>query len=139
MLHLVSHPISFYQLRSIRQPQVSEMEPGLIPLQVTGTYLYDRALTSTKSLSTSSPQGSQPTPSQDPPWEEKTISCHCDLRGENVGIKICTERGSTRRMEPGCRRIVRNDGFVSLYITESSAVLYNHFHVLRYLFMRRRP
>jgi hypothetical protein len=141
----VSHPMSFDLLTqdsrvgSISRPQTSEMEPGLIPLHVTGAYIDNRVLTSTIFMSSSSPQSSEPSPSQDPPWEEKTISCHCDLRGENVGIKICAERGTARRMERDCRRIVRIS-ISFLYITESPspAVQYNHSHVLHYLFMRRR-
>ena len=129
------HPVNHY-CRSISRPQASENRPG--SLQVTGTYLYDHSRTSRKPLS-SSTQSAQPTPSQDIPWKETTISCHCNLRGENMEIEICAERGSARRMERDSRRIVRNDTFLFLYIAESPAVLYNHSHALQCLFMQRRP
>jgi hypothetical protein len=103
---------------SISRPQASEIQPGL--LKVTGTYLYDHPQTSSKLLSPSSTQSSKSTPSQDLPWEEKTISCHCDLWGEDMGIEICAERGSARRVERDSRRIVRNRTSLFLYKTEVS-------------------
>jgi hypothetical protein len=126
-------------IRSISRPQASEMQPGLFPLQVNGTYPYDYAQTISKPLSLFSTQSSKLTRPQDPSWEEKTILCHCDLRGENMGIEICAACGSARGMVRDSRRIVRNDTFLLLYITESPAVLYNLFHVLLCLFMRRGP
>jgi hypothetical protein len=103
---------------SISRSQPSEIQPGL--LKVTGTYLYDHPQKSSKLLSPSSTQSSKSTPSQDLPWEEKTISCHFDLWGENMGIEICAEHGSARRVERCCRRIVRNHTFPFLYKTEVS-------------------
>jgi hypothetical protein len=50
---------------------------------------------------------------------------------------ICTGRDSTRGMERESRRIVGNIVFLSPHTTDSPAVLYSHFPVSRYLFMRK--
>jgi hypothetical protein len=75
------------------------MQPSSSPLQVTGMYLYHHVLISTKSLPFASSQSAQSSPSQDPPWEEKTFLCYCDRWGENMEDTICAERSPTRGME----------------------------------------
>jgi hypothetical protein len=47
--------------------ELSETQPRSLPLRVTGTYLYDFALTITKHFWHVSPQGTQSSPSQGPP------------------------------------------------------------------------
>jgi hypothetical protein len=114
----------------LNSAQVSEMQRSLLQLEMTGTYVYDTALISNKSPSPMSPRGVQSSPSQDRPWERKTILCYCDLRGENMADTICAERAATRGMERKCRRLVGNVVFLFLFTTDSPAVLYNHSPVL---------
>jgi hypothetical protein len=83
-----------------------------------------------------SPQSSQPSPSQDPPWKEETILCHCEPWGDYVADTICAERGSTCGMERDHRHTVSVVMVFFLRTTESPAVLYNH-PPSRYLFMRK--
>jgi hypothetical protein len=89
----------YYRSSHQHTGQVSETQPIPVPLQVTGTYLYDPAMILTNSIFPVSPSSIQPSPSQDPPRKEKAVLRYYYLRGENMANPISTEHRATRGME----------------------------------------
>ena len=110
----------------ISSSQVGDTQPTLLTVRVTGTYLDGHGLISNKPLFLFSSQSVQSPPPQDSPGEKKTLLRYCDLRGENLAVTICAERGTTRRMEREHRCIVRNVVFSFLCTTKSPPAQYNH-------------
>jgi hypothetical protein len=88
----------------------SEIQPSLVPLQVTGANFKfcDPSVIRTEFFHSPSPQSPQPSSSQDLPWKKKEILCYRDRWQENMADKICAERGTASGMERECRCLVRN-------------------------------
>jgi hypothetical protein len=123
---------------SLNSAQVSETQPSLLQIQVTGTYLCDTAQVSTDFFFfIVSPQGEQPSPYQIPPVEKNTVLCYCNRQVEVLEDAICAECGATRGVERGYRSLVRNFTYSFLLTTKSLAALFTPCPALQSLFMQK--
>jgi hypothetical protein len=122
----------------LNSARVSETQQALLQFHVTGRYPSDTALISTTSFFfPGSPQCTQCSPHQDPPWEKKTILRYCGRRAEDMANTICAERRTTCGMERERRSLVGYLVFLFLFTTEPLAALYNRSPPLQYLFLRK--